>query len=303
VDIDLRNARLANAALVVAIAVVAIFIGAGCASSPKILAKPILPEPPSAPKARFETLEEAVVSPVTLNANKSDVYQIRQTQPIAIMSFQEARAGSSGSGALVADSIILELQRRGYRVIEREQIDKIRKEQLQIKEGESALSDLEIAKRISQMVAAEYFLIGAVTDYASESRDVSLSKVVVKSDAERYEREYAEFMEKLNTSYASECEKHNKAIAERKGIGERCAPAAKARTLDEWQDEYFNQSRKVFSTVARVGVTAKLVDVNTTKIIWVGQANIADTNLQRGMTRIVSKMVDDFIGQPGQVKR
>ncbi|MFH1602915.1 MAG: FlgO family outer membrane protein [Pseudomonadota bacterium] len=240
---------------------------------------------------------------MTLNANKSDVYQIRKNQPIAIMSFLEARAGTGGSGALVADSIILELQKRGYRIIEREQIDKIRKEQLQIKEGESALSDLEIAKRISQMVAADFFLIGAVTEYASDGREIPLSKVVVKSDAERYERELAEYSRRINTSYAEECEKHEKALAERQGVGQHCAPSVKAKTLDDWQEEFFKQSRKVYSTVARVGVTAKLVDVSTTKIIWVGQANISDTNLQRGMTRIVSRMVDDFISPPNQANK
>lgn len=272
-------------------------IGCGPGAMPARPTPPDLPEPP---KARYESLEEAVVTPVVLNSNRGGGdYNLSKTDAIAIMSF--AQTGSAGSGALVADAIILELQRRGYKVIDRDQIEKIIKEQSRIGEGLTGLSDIEMAKKIGKLVSADYFLIGSVTEYASESRDIPLAKVIVQSDVERYQNEIME-RNKKQTEWQNECDKANKKIKYNQEMGAHNQTLydckwVKAASIDEWQEKYYNENRKVYSPVARVGLTAKLINVSTTQILWVGQANISDTNLQRGMTRITSKMVDDFTGK------
>ena len=44
--------------------------------------------------------------------------------------------------------------------------------------------------------------------------------------------------------------------------------------------------------IARVGVTAKVIDVKTGKIQWVGFASVADVRLQEGSKRVVEAMLD-----------
>ena len=260
----------------------------GCGPTPK----PLMPDQPKTPKFRYESIEEATVTPVTLNSHRSGQFEIRQTRDtIANMSFQ---GHGSGAGALVADSFILDLQRRGNKVIEREKIEQIIREQQRQAAGFTDLTDVEIARRIGKLVRADYFLVGAVTEYASESRDVPLTKVVLQSDVQRYQEE-SEVYESKRPDFEKECKSYMENPYNRQyGAYPKC-DMPEAKTIDDWQEEYYSQHRTALASVARVGLTAKLISIATTEILWVGQANVNDSNLQKGMTRITSKMINDIL--------
>ncbi|MBF0194673.1 MAG: hypothetical protein HQL71_08940 [Magnetococcales bacterium] len=249
---------------------------------------PKIPSLPKPPKVRYETVDEATVTPVTLNAYRSVEFNISKTNDtVAIMDFQQPKE-KEGSGALVADSFIMDMQRRGYQIIEREKIKNIMEEQIRISEDATKLSDLDVAKRVGKLLQADYFLIGAVTEFESSSQVVPLSKILQSSDIDRYTSQQ-EAYEDQRPKKEKACKEYLEHFKNAKCI------MPPSTTLDEWNEKIAGKSKNAFAPIARVGLTSKLIDVKTSKIVWVGQANVSDNNLQKGMTRITSKMIQHFL--------
>lgn len=238
------------------------------------------PTPPEPPKGVFKTVRDIVVTPVNLDSNPDPSLNITKNQTIAIMTFKEP--AGSGAGTLVADFFILDLQRKGYKVVEREHIEKIMKEQGLIGEGKTSLSDIEIAKKVGRLLAADYFVVGAVTEYRSENREIPLPKFYPESELARYESEY---------------KKYNEDCRAQRILGVICFhQAAAPKTYREGEGGYMQfQNKREFARVANVGLTAKMFKIDTGKILWVGQASVTDEKLQDGLKRIRESMSKDFL--------
>ena len=282
--------------------------------------KPSSPDLPRPPKAHYQTVEEASITKANLDQHKDANFSLKNRSKIAIMEFKEPIG--SGAGSLAADQIILKLKNNGYtKVIEREQIEKILHEQKTMAKGLTKLTDLEIAKRIGRLVSADYFMFGAVTEYKSDNMNIFISKIISDGEQQRYEIDLQTYFEEVKgydakmSEYKGQCQTYRvvtaghgqcadnnaykQAMAMAYGIKfdktKETLPSVKS--LEDWEEHFAEKSKQVFASVARVGLTAKIVDVRTSKVVWVGQANLRDTRLQKGMARIIKVMIDDFTGK------
>ncbi|ACS80285.1 CsgG/HfaB family protein [Maridesulfovibrio salexigens] len=255
-------------------------LGLGC-----IPRQPRAPAYPIPPKSIYETIQEAVVTPMNLDSFRMHKRPLTKEKTFAIMNF---RANDNTSGSMVSDRLIIELKTKGYHVIDREEIDKVVREQAMMSEHKTGLTDLEIAQRIGRLVHADYFVFGSVTDKYTDSLNISLNRIIVKNDIPRYDRD-VEMFESERSEYEMESDK----FASRTGI--MLPELERAKTIDEWQEDYYAKPKRTFSTISRIGLTAKVVDVKTSQIFWVGQAGVSDTGMQDGLKRVVRAMISSIL--------
>lgn len=269
----------------IALVVVLLSTLAACGAKPP----PAKPEEPRPPKSVWETVTEATVTPLSIDYHRTYAAPISKTATFAIIDFRDMQHTQGTAGAMVADRFIIDLKNRGFRVIDRERIDKIVQEQALMSEGRVKLSDIELARRIGELVHADFFLFGAVTDWDAALASVPLGKVILRSDIPRYEEESREY-ENLRPEYEKECERYTSSTKL------PCPPMPRPKTVDDW-DDYFatERARQVLAPVARVGLTAKVIEVRSSNIVWVGQANVADSNLLEGVKRISNAMINSVV--------
>lgn len=238
-----------------------------------------LPRRPEPPQFIYPSVEDVAVTPLDIEANRTPGFQIEKTDTIAVMAFDEP--AGSGAGSLVADNLILDLQVKGFNVVDREQIERIMREQGLMAEGRTQLTDLEISKKLGKLLQADYIIYGAITEYVSKSENIQLSPVIDPTDRNRYQREYDEFVN-FYDEFADEFER---------------LPAM-PKTLREWEFDSAGNARRSYINIARVGVTAKIVDIETSDIVWVGFASLQDLRIQRGMSRVVDGLTYSFLSPP-----
>jgi hypothetical protein len=68
----------------------------------------------------------------------------------------------------------------------------------------------------------------------------------------------------------------------------------RVKTLQEWEIDYASKAKSSYINIARVGMTAKIIEVKTSKIVWVGFASVSDMRLQEASKRIVEEMIPNF---------
>ncbi|MDK9726384.1 MAG: CsgG/HfaB family protein [Sterolibacteriaceae bacterium MAG5] len=233
------------------------------------------PTPPMPPKGEWQTVRDIIVTPVALDSRREPWLNVTSGQTVAIMNFKEQEG--NGSGSLVADAFILDLQRKGHKVVDREHIEKLMKEQGLMAQGATKLTDIELVQRLGKLLQADYLVFGAVTEYKSENREVRVNRIIPDAELERYENQYQAYLANCRTSQM---------------MGAPCT--TQVRSPQEYR-EADGATRQQFARVANVGLTAKLVEVKTSRIGWVGQTSLSDEKLQDGMKRIVEAMTKDFL--------
>lgn len=235
-----------------------------------------LPKRPEPPAFTFPSMEDVAVTPLDIEANRSPNLVIAPGATIAVMAFQEP--AGSGAGSLVADNLILDLQVKGYNVVDREQIERIMREQGMMADGKTKLTDLEISKKLGQLLQADFIIYGAITEYVSKSENIQLSPIVDPKDRGRYQREYDEFVN-FYQDFADEFPN----------------PPTLPKSLRDWEFEAAGNAKRTYINIARVGVTAKVVEIKSSDIVWVGFASLQDLRIQPAMRRIIDGMSYSFL--------
>ena len=233
-----------------------------------------LPKVPVPPKVEYPDPDSVAIKPLTLDIPENNSFKLTKAHKIATMTFKQHEG--TGAGSLVADSLILNLQRLGYNVIDREMIENVFKEQNLIAEGKTSLSDIEVSKKIGALFNADYFISGAITEYSAISQNVNLSPMIKESELSRYKDDYDE--------YVKYYQEEDLPLPER------------IRSIQEWEIEYASKPKSSYINIAKVGITLKIVDIRTSKIVWVGMAYTSDLRLQNGMKRIVEEIIKRFSG-------
>lgn len=230
----------------------------------------LAPKPPAPPKAVYPDPESVAITPLALDTQSSFV--MRKNSRIATMTFKQHEG--SGAGALAADSMILNLQRLGYNVIDREMIENVLKEQKIMAEGRTNLSDIEVSRKIGQLFNADYFIAGAITEYSAKSENIGLSPAISDAERKRYTEEYDRYEALLRD--------------------DNITNQQPVKTLQEWEIDYAGKPKSSYINIAKVGITVKIVDIRTSNIVWVGIADTSDLRLQTAMKRIVDGMIHNF---------
>lgn len=234
-----------------------------------------LPKFPTPPQVRYPDPDTVAVTKPLLDANKHAGLRLTKKKTIAIINFKEP--ANSGAGSLMADSMILELKNRNFKVVDRDQIEKLMREHGLMAGGKTKMTDLEISKKLGKLVQADYIVYGAITEYNAKSENISLSPVIRDSDLRRYDDEYRAYVDFYRDNEDVE------------------RMPSMPKSIQEWELDYASKAKNSYITIARVGVTAKMVDMKSSNIVYVGIANITDKRLQQGVRRIVNAMTDDIL--------
>jgi TolB-like protein len=239
-----------------------------------------LPLPPEPPKVEYPDKKTVAWKPVNLDAYKNPDADFSSGIPLAVMNFKENSALDIGSQA--ADSLIMKLQRKGFVVIEREIIEKaISDLKGAAPADKKASSGIELIKELSVPLKTRYFMIGSINEYFSGNETIIILPFIPDKEKERYQKEYDAYIAYFKS--------------------ENISNPQPVKTLQEWELEFNSKSQSLTMPVARVSITAKILDVKSGKAVWTGIANVSENGLQKGLNSILSAMADS-IGDQGDGK-
>ncbi len=167
----------------------------------------------------------------------SNTYNFNQVRAIGILPFEYPAEAFSGAENMFSKYLIAQ----GFKVVERAQIEKVFAEHnLSV----NAYLSPDAARKIGKVLGVQALLMGEITSYLPEQKKLTYNVSRTSSSEPVFSTRVAtgpggEAI--VNTSYAGQKATH---------------------TRDVYPTEY--------TIYAQVGVVAKLVDVNTAEIIWVG---------------------------------
>ncbi|OJJ19692.1 hypothetical protein BKI52_19360 [marine bacterium AO1-C] len=241
---------------------------------------------PYLPDFHYEDAKEVVIKPVKVNSVRATTRPLFNKQvKIAVLNFKSPN--NTNGGVLISDVFASALQKNGYKITERDNIDLILKEQNLISGGSTNLSDLEIAQKLGQLLAADYMIFGAVTLYKSEGQNIHLPIKIKEKDRQEYQKEYEEYRKYFVGGwfplFQSEKSRLKKMRKEHDVL-----------SLPELDERLKKVSKKEFRTIASVGIAAKIVDVRNAKIVWMGQSETNDFTLVSGGKRIIAKFIESI---------
>lgn len=167
----------------------------------------------------------------------SSSYNFSKMKGIGIMPFKSPNNALSGAENLFAKYLI----KYGYKVIERAQIEQILEEQNLSADG--YLSP-DITRQIGKVLGVDALLLGEITSFLPEQKTLA-----------------------YNVSHTTKTEPvfNNRVVKDPDGktvITSTYAGQQSIREKEVYPSEY--------NIYAQIGVVAKLVDVNTAEVIWVG---------------------------------
>jgi len=188
----------------------------------------------------------------------SQTYDFNQMNRIGLLAFSSPGDTFRGAENLFAKQLL----RRGYTVVERAQIEQVLGEQNLT--AESYLSP-EVTRKLGKILGVDVLLMGEITSYLPAQR-----KLVYN----------------VSKTTTSEPVFRNQVVTTPEG--ETVVTSHFAGTQQRRERNVQPSERTIF---AQVGVTAKMVDVNTAEVIWVG----SDTNQGVSGLDAVSSSADVLI--------
>jgi curli biogenesis system outer membrane secretion channel CsgG len=164
-------------------------------------------------------------------------YDFNKMQRIGVLAFSSPYDAFSGAENLFSQNLL----RYGYTVVERAQIEQVL--------GEHDLSSSsylspDMTRKIGRVLGVDVLLLGEVTSYLPEQKTLTYNVSKRSSSEPVFRNEIVQGPEGekiIKTTYAGQHERRERSI---------------------YPSEY--------TIYAQVGVVAKMVDVNTAEIIWVG---------------------------------
>ena len=137
-----------------------------------------------------------------------------------------------------------------------------------------ASTGIDLIKQLSTPLKTRVFLIGTVTEYNSGKEEVSIVPSIPAKEKERYQKEYDAYLDYFKS--------------------ENVTRPQTPKTLQEWDLEFVSKARSASMNVARVAITAKLLDVSTGKAIWTGMVNISENGLQKALNKVLDSIADSI---------
>lgn len=177
------------------------------------------------------------ISACTPKTYISQSYNFNDMKRIGILAFNSPNDAFSGAENLFAKSLI----KYGYTVVERAQIEQVLAEH---NLTTSSYLSPDVTRKIGKILGVDALLLGEVTSYMPEQKTLAYNVSKTSSSEPVFNNEYIKDKDgkvTVKSSYAGQQYKNERNIYPRE-----------------------------YTIYAQVGVVAKLVDVNTAEIIWVG---------------------------------
>lgn len=238
-----------------------------------------LPKYPTKPQFFVPDTKDIAVTELNLEYTRQPSFYLKKENAIAVVPFQEPVG--SGAGALFADNMLLDLLVKGFNVIDREQVDRVMRDKGLSVKGKTMPSEVEISEKLGKLVDADYVIYGAITEYVSKNENILFAPQVETEDRHRYDEE-----RKLFIAFYDEF------------AGDLKPLPSMPKTLAEWEMDSAKNAKSEYINIARVGVTAKIVNTKTATVVWSGFASLQDLRIQSGIRRIVKGLNESFITKP-----
>lgn len=191
----------------------------------------------------------------------SQSYDFSQMNRIGIMGFSSPYSGLSGVENLFAKYLI----ESGFKVVERAQLEQVLKEH---NISVSGYLSPETTRKIGQILGVDVLLIGEVTSYTPTRTGVTM----VATRRTEAQPVYAQNVMKLpDGSYASYTQ----------NVGTQYTHSTDVRPSQ-------------YTINAQVGIIAKLVDVETAEIVWIGSLSDESSSALDAADYIARSLVKSF---------
>ncbi|MFH2204056.1 MAG: CsgG/HfaB family protein, partial [Elusimicrobiota bacterium] len=179
----------------------------------------------------------------------NESYDLGRIRRIGVLKFEHPAGEELGAADIFAKHLI----QRGYSVVERSRLESIIDEQ---KLGISGLFAQSSAKDLGRILGVDALFLGQITSFEPERRNV-----VVAKTRETYIEPIFETVRKKRRGKKKEGEEEK----DRKETYVNVQ--VQVGTTTRYEDREIPQ---IFIIDAQVGVVAKLVDVETGEIVWIG---------------------------------
>ena len=191
----------------------------------------------------------------------SQSYDFSQMNRIGIMGFSSPYSGLSGVENLFAKYLI----ESGFKVVERAQLEQVLKEH---NISVSGYLSPETTRKIGQILGVDVLLIGEVTSYTPTRTGVTM----VATRRTEAQPVYSQNIMKLpDGSYA----------AYTQNVGTQYSQSTDVRPSQ-------------YTINAQVGIIAKLVDVETAEIVWIGSLSDESSSALDAADYIARSLVKSF---------
>jgi pilus assembly protein Flp/PilA len=242
---------------------------------------------PYPPRFFYGSVEDVVIQDIGISSVKIHEGPIfDQDARIAIYMFESPE--ETQGGVLVSDMFSSLLREKGYQVFERSQIERLLSEQELIEEGRVSATDLDVAERLGKLETVDYMIFGSVTLYNSEGQTIFLPVKILEEDRSIYAQEYEEYREWYVNGFRLSLDLLTKSPTERAG---KLRAELNILSLEELEEILAKASKEEYRTIATLGISAKIVDVKTSEIVWMGQAETTDFTLVSAAKRIVDEFM------------
>jgi|GEM_PF-5731928 len=231
-----------------------------------------IPPLPNPPRMEYPDAAQVAYKPVAVDALKLPGTEISPITRILVAAIKDS-TGKDVAG-LMEDNLILKLQRKGYVVEEREIVEKAISDVAAAQGGKKIASPVEIMKPLSDALKSRYFVIGTIMEFSFGKEEIAVPPFIPEQEKDRYVKEY------------NACLKYYQA--------DNSTPPQPVKTVKEWEQEYAGKTRSVTLPVARLGISAKMLDVKTGKAVWTGVIGIAESGVQKAVTGVVDAMVESI---------
>lgn len=191
----------------------------------------------------------------------SQSYDFNRMDRIGIMSFSSPYSDLSGVENLFAKYLI----ESGFKVVERAQLDQV------LREHNIAVSgylSANTTQKIGEILGVEVLLVGEVTSYTPTRRELTL----VSSRKTEAHPVYAQ-----TTHHGPD----GRPVVQVQQVG-----TTYSHSMDVHPSEY--------TINAQVGIIAKLVDVQTAEIVWIGSLSQDSSNALDAANDIARRLVKSF---------
>ena len=191
----------------------------------------------------------------------SQSYNFDQMNRIGIMSFTSPYSGLSGVENLFAKYLI----ESGFKVVERAQLDQV------LEEHNIAVSGYlspATTKKIGEILGVDVLLVGEVTSYTPTRKEMA----IVSSRRTEARPVYAQTVVP----------------------GPNGRPTAQMQQIGTTYHQSTDVHPSEYTINAQVGVIAKLVDVQTAEIIWIGSLSQESSSALNAADDIARRLVKSF---------
>lgn len=191
-------------------------------------------------------------------------YDQTRLKRIGVLTFDSGGHGSIGAEDVFAKYLL----RSGYRVVERSRLEAVMKEH---KLNQSGLFAPDTVKKVGSVMGVDALLLGTVTSYQPERKNVVMVELKTST---------------RNPVFEDRARKNAK--------GEKVVERHQVGTSVTHEKKVVPQ---MFPIDAEVGLSAKLVDVETGEIIWIGSYTSQGVNGPIATESVASYLVKQLAKQ------